>query len=279
MYAAERRRQILEMIRSEASVKVTELAQLFEVSPSTIRRDLNELHKAELLERTYGGAVTSPLNEYEAPFSERSVSHRDEKDRIGQAAAGLVKPGEMIIVDGGTTTECMARYLREIAEVTVVTFGANIVNALAGAELVTVIGIGGVLQHRTLIFGGVLALDALEVYNMRFDKAFLAATGISAEDGITNFGFEEIPLKRKAIEYARGGDPAGRFVEGRHAGDRFHRAGWPDSPADHGCRRAFRADRGIAKYGSDCGSGLDSPYGETCRQTAAAARPLGSRRP
>lgn len=202
MYAAERRRQILEMIRSEASVKVTELAQLFEVSPSTIRRDLNELHKAELLERTYGGAVTSPLNEYEAPFSERSVSHRDEKDRIGQAAAGLVKPGEMIIVDGGTTTECMARYLREIAEVTVVTFGANIVNALAGVELVTVIGIGGVLQHRTLIFGGVLALDALEVYNMRFDKAFLAATGISAEDGITNFGFEEIPLKRKAIEYA-----------------------------------------------------------------------------
>ena len=52
------------------------------------------------------------------------------------------------------------------------------------------------------IFGGVLALDALQVYNLRFDKAFLACTGVSAEDGITNFGFEEIPMKRKAIETA-----------------------------------------------------------------------------
>jgi DeoR family transcriptional regulator, fructose operon transcriptional repressor len=202
MYAAERRRQILEMIHTEASVKVTDLARLFGVSSSTIRRDLNELHRAELLERTYGGALTSLPSEPEPPFSERSITYREEKERIGQAAARLVAPGDTIVIDGGTTTECMARHLRELSGLTVVTFGVNIVNALAGANGVTVIGIGGVLLHRTMLFGGVLALDALQFYHLRFDKAFLAATGVSAE-GITNFGFEEIPLKRKAIEYAK----------------------------------------------------------------------------
>lgn len=203
MYAAERRRQILSLIRDEASVKVSDLAGQFGVSPSTIRRDLNELHRADLLSRTYGGAVTSLLNEPEPPFIERGTAHSAEKERIGQAAANLVRPGETIVVDGGTTTECLARRLREARGITVVTFGMNILAALAGAEGITVIGIGGLLEHRTLIFGGVLALDALAAFNLRFDKAFIAATGVSAEDGLTNYGFEEIPLKRKAIEGAR----------------------------------------------------------------------------
>jgi len=203
MYAAERRRQILDIIRDEASVKVIDLAEMFQVSPSTIRRDLNELHKADLLERTYGGAVTATLQETEASFNERSISRQPEKDRIGRAAARLIKPGESIIIDGGTTTECMARYLPEVAPVTVVTFGLNIVMTLAGQEKLMVISVGGMLDHRSLTFGGVLAVDALQTYNIRFDKAFIAASGISAEGGLTNVGFEEIPMKRKAIELSR----------------------------------------------------------------------------
>jgi DeoR family transcriptional regulator of aga operon len=193
---------ILEVIRDRASVEVGELAGRFGVSPSTIRRDLNELHKADLLVRAYGGAITSP-SAPEAPFLERGGAHREEKERIGAYAARLVCPGETIILDGGTTTERMVRHLRDIAGLTVVTFGLNILQALTGAEKVTVIGVGGLLQHRTQLFGGVLALDALAAYNLRFDRAFIAATGISAEAGVTNYGFEEIPLKRKAIELSR----------------------------------------------------------------------------
>ena len=203
MYAAERRRQIMAAIRDRSSVQVGELAARFAVSPSTIRRDLNELHKADLLARTYGGAVTTAPSAPEAPFSERGTSHRDEKERIGARAATLVRTGMTVILDGGTTTECLARRLREIDGITVVTFGMNIVEALAGAENLIVIAIGGLLQHRTRLFGGVLALDALAAYNLRFDIAFIAATGVSASEGITNYGFEEIPLKRRAMELSR----------------------------------------------------------------------------
>lgn len=203
MYAAERRRQILDLIHSEASVSVGELAERFGVAPSTIRRDLNQLHRAELLERTYGGAVTGRLSAPEPPFNERSVSFPEEKARIGRAAAALVQPGETIILDGGTTTEAMARALREMSGITVVTFGLNVINALAGAPGISVVAVGGQLQARSLIFGGVLAWDALEAYNLRADRIFLAATGVSAEDGITNYGFDEIPVKRKAMNCAR----------------------------------------------------------------------------
>ncbi len=202
MYAAERRRIILDAVRRDASVEVSELAERFGVSASTIRRDLNELHRADLLVRAYGGAVTPPAAR-EAPFAERETAHREEKERIGAHAATLVRPGETVILDGGTTCECLARHLRDIPRLTVVTFGMNILSALTGAEQVTVIGVGGLLDHRTQMFGGVLALDALAAYNLRFDKAFIAATGVAAESGVTNYGFEEISLKRRAIDLSR----------------------------------------------------------------------------
>lgn len=203
MYAAERRQLILAAIRDRASVEVADLAARFGVSPSTIRRDLNTLQKAELLARTYGGAVTVPLSAPEAPFAERGTSNREEKERIAARAATFVRSGMTVILDGGTTTECLARRLREIDGITVVTFGMNIVEALVGAEKVTVVAVGGLLQHRTRLFGGVLALDALAAFNLHFDIAFIAATGVSAVEGVTNFGFEEIPLKRRAIELSR----------------------------------------------------------------------------
>ena len=201
MYAAERRRLILDAVHNRATVQVGELAERFGVSASTIRRDLNELHRADLLSRTYGGAVTPSVGE--APFIERGMTHREEKERIAAFAACLVRPGETVVLDGGTTTECLARRLRDIPGLTVVTFGMNILQVLTGADNITVIGVGGLLQHRAQIFGGVLALDALAAYNLRFDKGFIAATGVSAEAGVTNFGFEEIPLKRRAIELSR----------------------------------------------------------------------------
>jgi DeoR family fructose operon transcriptional repressor len=204
---AERKRQILERIRTEASVKVADLARKFNVSESTIRRDLNELQKADLLERSYGGAVVNFVvneKEEEATFMERQVSHQGEKCRIAEVAVRYIKSDETILIDGGTTAECLANYLGDIPRLTVVTYGLNIVAALAGRKKnITVIGVGGILQHDARFFGGVLAIDALNVYNIRFDKAFIGASAISAETGITNFGFEEIGIKRKAIELSR----------------------------------------------------------------------------
>ncbi len=210
VYPAERRQEILRLIQQDARVSVADLAAHFGVSRASIRRDLNELHSSGLLQRMYGGALlvagSAPVGDGqpgEAPFSVRQVSHFEEKDRIGRAAAALVQPDRVIFVDGGTTCECMVPYLPTRANLTVVTYGFNIVNRLLPAEGITVILIGGTLHRRSLTMGGVLAQDSLQAYNMRFDIAFVAASGIAAEGGMTNAGFEEIPMKRRAIEACR----------------------------------------------------------------------------
>lgn len=236
MYSAQRRQEILKLIQQTGLVSVDDLAARFAVSPSTVRRDLNELHRLGVVQRTYGGALTPDSPSSEAPFNVRVTSRHEEKDRIGKAAAELVRPGETIFIDGGTTTEYMLTHLpAALAErdnglastastglastgsatgsastgsaggsrTTVVTYGLNIVQRLIDQENITVVLIGGILHTPTLTFGGVFAADSFEGYNMRFDKAFMAASGVSAEAGITNAGFEEIPIKRRAMRSAR----------------------------------------------------------------------------
>ncbi len=222
MYSAQRRQEILKLIQQTGLVSVDDLAAHFAVSPSTIRRDLNELHRLGVVQRTYGGALTPDSPSFEAPFNVRVTSRHEEKDRIGRAAAELVQPGETIFIDGGTTTEYMLTHLPAVlaergngtarsastgsageSRTTVVTYGLNIVQRLIDQDHITVVLIGGILHVPTLTFGGVFAADSFEGYNMRFDKAFMAASGVSAEAGITNAGFEEIPIKRRAIRSAR----------------------------------------------------------------------------
>lgn len=202
MYSAERRQTILKLIDGNAHVSVAELATHFGVSRASIRRDLNHLQRFGLLQRTYGGAFGAGLSSEEASFDERQDSHHEQKERIGRAAAQLVATGETIFIDGGTTTEWMTPYLVDKAHVTVVTYGLNIVNRLAGLNNLTVILIGGTLHALSQTFGGILALSNIQAYNMRFDKAFVAAGGVSATGGITNASLEQIPIKQRAIEAA-----------------------------------------------------------------------------
>ncbi len=203
MFSAERRQEILALLEEKSRVSVDHLAGYFGVSRSSIRRDLSQLHEHGLLTRTYGGAVALIGNGHggngEAPFVERQVANFAEKDRIGRAAAQHIVEGETIFIDGGTTTECMLPYLAD-KRITVVTYGLNIINRLSANPHVTLIAIGGALHRHSLTFSGVLALNSIEAYNIRYDKTFMAASGVSAVAGITNASLEEIPIKRKALE-------------------------------------------------------------------------------
>ncbi len=203
MYSAERRQEILRLLNENSRVTVADLAGRFAVSPSSIRRDLGKLHRLGMVQRTYGGALTQAKNSHETPFSERIVAHHEEKERIGRMAVKLIEPEDTIFVDGGTTTECMLAFLPSDIHLTIVTFGLNIVQRLVEHDNITIVLIGGTLHVPTLTFGGVFANDSFECFNIRFDKAFLAASGVSAEAGITNAGFEEIPIKRRAIRSSR----------------------------------------------------------------------------
>jgi DeoR/GlpR family transcriptional regulator of sugar metabolism len=203
IYPAERRRRIVEELRRQETLAVRDLAERFGVSLSTIRRDLDVLERAGLLERTYGAASAPLLGAQERPFSERRVTRAQAKRRIACAAAALIEPGDTLFLDGGTTVECLVPFLREMTGLTVVTLGLNLISGLAGCEGVTVIAIGGVLDHRTYTLGGTLAHELFRAQGMRFDRAFLAASGVSAAGGVTNASLDEIPLKRIAIDSAR----------------------------------------------------------------------------
>jgi DeoR/GlpR family transcriptional regulator of sugar metabolism len=199
MYSAERRQEILFLLEKKPRVSVDHLATLFGVSRSSIRRDLSQLHEHGLLTRTYGGAVALNGVASEASFLERQVANLAEKERIGRAAARLLVDGETVFIDGGTTTECMLPYLAD-KRITVVTYGLNIINRLSTNPNITLIAVGGVLHRHSLTFSGVMALNSIQAFNIRFDKTFMAASGVSAAAGITNASLEEIPVKRKAIE-------------------------------------------------------------------------------
>lgn len=202
MYSAERRQKILELVEKDARVSVAELASQFDVSRASIRRDLNYLYGSGLLERTYGGALRAFEKNGEPPFSERRAAQLEEKEKIGRTAAQFVPAGGTIFLDGGTTTECMVPYLQSRAPLTVVTYGLNVVNRLVSSDQITVIAIGGTLHRRSQTFSGILAMEMLQTHHLHFDVAFIAASGVSAQAGVTNASLEEIAIKRYAVAAA-----------------------------------------------------------------------------
>jgi DeoR/GlpR family transcriptional regulator of sugar metabolism len=194
---------ILDAIREETTVRVRDLAGRFEVSESTIRRDLDELAAQGLVRRVYGGAVLEPHLQSDPPFELRQISHAKEKDMVGRAAAHLVRDGETVFLDGGTTTQFIVPYLQDRKNLTVVTCGLNVASALVNYPHITTVGIGGVLHVESQSFAGPLALELLDIYAIRCDRAFISAGGVSAKYGVTNRILDRIPLKRKAMEISR----------------------------------------------------------------------------
>jgi DeoR family transcriptional regulator, L-fucose operon activator len=199
-YAAERRQEIIKLLERDPYVSVADLSDRFGVSRAAVRRDLNELRILGVLERTYGGALKPPMHLKELPFSEREVSHREEKERIGKAAASYIASGEIVFIDGGTTTPYILPHLLNMPRLTVATYAVNIINALVGYDRIDVIVVGGTLHRSAMEFRGFLATTSLDAYGVRCEKMFLAASAVSAKTGVMDASLEAVPLKRKVIE-------------------------------------------------------------------------------
>lgn len=201
MFAEERRRQIAALVASARAVSVTDLAARFGVSESTIRRDLRELEEAGLVERTHGGAVLPDLRRYEPSFHQKEGERRQEKEAIARVAARLVKDGDTIILDSGTTTLALARLLRGRTNLTVVTNSTVIAAELACAPGVEVVVTGGILKGRTLALVGAQVARFLSQVNV--DRVFLGINGIHLEAGLTTPTLAEAETKQAMIRAAR----------------------------------------------------------------------------
>jgi len=195
MLQKERRNQILAMLQKQSVIKIPDLAKAFDVSVITIRRDLDELVQAGLVQKVYGGAILAPKTEAEPEaqrlFHARLAQNHREKRLIGMAAAKLVKDGETIILNIGTTALEVAKHLGTYEDLTVLTNSIPILNQLANTQL-NVYSLGGKLRGSQLALHGSLAFKALNDFCV--DKAFIGAGGITLKNGITDHNLDSAEL-------------------------------------------------------------------------------------
>ena len=203
MLAEERRYRIVEILyeRDSGLVSVTELSDLLGVSTMTVRRDLDWLKGKDLLRRVHGGAVVREALDDEKPFLERGKEFSQEKQLIGRAAAQLVRDGEVIILDAGTTTQQVARNLSDKQGLTVVTNALPVAEELSRYPQISTILLGGILKHRELCTVGPPVTE--ELSRLSADRLFLSAAGFTLQKGATDPDLRETEVKQAMIRAAR----------------------------------------------------------------------------
>ncbi|WP_406727120.1 DeoR/GlpR family DNA-binding transcription regulator [Streptomyces sp. GD-15H] len=201
MYAAERQQEILRLAREGGRVDVVSLAERFQVTAETIRRDLKSLDRAGLVRRVHGGAIPAGRLDFEPDLAERETTAADEKNRIAKTALAELPNEGTVIVDAGSTVALVAGALPMDLSLTVVTHSLPIAARLADHPGIQLHLVGGRVRHRTRA-----AVDAwaLRAYGeIRADVLFVAANGYSVEHGLTTPDLAEAAVKRAAMAAAR----------------------------------------------------------------------------
>lgn len=183
MFAAERRRAILDLVRASGAVSLADLASRVDSSEVTVRRDLRFLESEGLIDRRRGGAVALGVLSHEPTYSEKAHLAAAEKMAIADRAAELVDDGDAIVIGAGTTTQALARRLTRRGELTVVTNSLLVAQVLARAKNVDVVMTGGSLRGSIFALVGSAAEHSLT--ELRTSRAFISGNGITAERGLS----------------------------------------------------------------------------------------------
>lgn len=200
MLPAQRRDELLHLLRTEGRVVAKDVAARLGLSEDSVRRDLRELAAAGLCQRVYGGAL--PVSPAVVDYAGRRTVAVENKDRVARRAAALVEPGMTVILDGGTTALAVARALPPDLAATVVTHSPTVAAALAEHPTVEVLVLGGRLfKHSVVTSGSMLAEAAAGV---SADVFLLGVTGVHAQTGLTTGDAEEAATKRTLA--SRAGD-------------------------------------------------------------------------
>ena len=194
--------ELLELLAAAGQLQVEEAAKALGVSEATVRRDLEQLAAQQMLTRIRGGAVASGVT-YDLPLRYKSERHPSEKQRIAAVAAGLVRPGQVAGLNGGTTTTEVARALATRSDLnaqvpppalTVVTNALNIATELAVRQHIKIVATGGVARPQSYELTGPLATGVLE--QVTLDVAILGVDGIDAVAGATAHHEGEASINR-----------------------------------------------------------------------------------
>ncbi|WP_351233626.1 DeoR/GlpR family DNA-binding transcription regulator [Streptomyces sp. NPDC002133] len=201
MYAPERQQQIIRLAREGGRVDVLSLADEFQVTAETIRRDLKALDRAGLVRRVHGGAIPAGRLDFEPDLAERESTAADEKDRIARAALAELPEDGSVILDAGSTVARLAASFPLECSLTVVTHALPAAARLADHPGIDLHLVGGRVRHRTRA-----AVDAwaLRAYGeIRADVVFLGTNGFSPGAGLTTPDLAEAAVKRALVAAAR----------------------------------------------------------------------------
>jgi DeoR family fructose operon transcriptional repressor len=203
MYAEERQQAMAQLVSERGRLSVAAIAEQFDVTTETVRRDLSALERMGLVRRVHGGAVpASSLAVIESGLLERDQANTAEKELIAKAALDqLPPPGGTILLDAGSTTSRFASTLPRDHRLTVVTHAVPVAARLAGMAQIDLHLLPGRVRTTTQAAVGADTVTAL--HRLRVDVAFLGTNGLSVEHGLSTPDSDEAAVKRAMVEAAR----------------------------------------------------------------------------
>lgn len=196
---AERQSKILQYIRVHGSGQIKSLADWLDVSQATVRRDLDEMSQAGLIERTHGGAVSNRNgSSFEQRYEEKLTLMEQEKRRIAQGAMNYVRPGDTIFLDSGTTIYYFGSKLCDIPNLTIFTYDIMVAYSIDIHPTSNIIVTGGMRRqgYNNVLIGN-MVVEFLR--NLRIDNVFLGADAIDVEFGVSNSNIYEAEIKSQAV--------------------------------------------------------------------------------
>jgi DeoR/GlpR family transcriptional regulator of sugar metabolism len=201
VFADERQMRIAELVSVRGRARIGELAETFRVTEPTIRKDLSALQERGLLKRTHGGALAVHPN-VDRELAERQEAHRANKEVIAESCLRLLRDGDSVFLDSGTTVEAIARHIAAGSELrlSVLTSSLGVATALAEVPTIDCVLLGGQVRRVDGSVAGDLALENLQRFT--FSSAFIGVSGFS-EFGISVGSLAEAALKGAVIERAR----------------------------------------------------------------------------
>lgn len=198
VFVEERRDQILSIIQRKNRISVAELSKEFNIGEVTIRRDLTELEERGLIRRTHGGAILADRGLDEPTLKERELHHRGQKERIAQFVAKIIRNGESLIMDGGSTTLQIAKQLKTKTDLVIVTNSISIADEFINSPECNVIVTGGELRRSTGMMVGPIAEKAMRLF--RADRVIIAMSGLLPDEGFFTVNPAEAELKRTMMD-------------------------------------------------------------------------------
>ena len=198
MFALERQKRILDFLNTDGAVMVSKLSTELGVTEETIRRDLEKLESKELLRRTHGGALPMDEGSFELSLEKRKSLNVEVKQALARKAVQYIASGDSVFLDASTTTFYMAKELKNMKNITVITNSIRVINELAGVEGIKVIAIGGMVSNNQSLVGAMAENYIAENYFA--DKMFFSSKGIGDNAIILEGNEQECFIKQQMIK-------------------------------------------------------------------------------